>query len=112
MTREEFIKELNDREYSYELEGNKIVINYKWMVVFNSLETIPPGVVFKNQGAIAFNSLKTIPPGVEFDNKGLVIFRSLISGGGSFREWKGNIEGIDYKRLLNKMISIGLFDRK
>jgi len=34
---------------------------------------------------------------------------SLI--GGPFNEWEGNIEGINKKRLLNKMISLGLFKR-
>jgi len=35
--------------------------------------------------------------------------RDLI--GGWFNEWKGNIEGIDSKRLLNAMIKQGVFER-
>ena len=31
--------------------------------------------------------------------------------GGYFDDWKGNIEWVDEKRLLNKMISLGLFER-
>jgi hypothetical protein len=46
---------------------------------------------------------------VEFKNKWSVYLKSLI--GGRFYFWKGNIEGIDEKRLLNKMISLGLFER-
>jgi hypothetical protein len=34
---------------------------------------------------------------------------SLI--GGRFSDWRGNIEGIDSKRLLNKMIKQGVFER-
>jgi len=46
---------------------------------------------------------------VEFKNRGYVYLRSLIRGG--FQDWEGNIKGIDSKRLLNKMISLGLFER-
>jgi hypothetical protein len=46
---------------------------------------------------------------VEFRNEGWVQLESLI--GSNFNEWKGNIEGINKKRLLNKMISLGLFER-
>jgi hypothetical protein len=31
---------------------------------------------------------------------------------GSFMLWYGNIEGIRQGRLLNKMVSLGLFDKK
>jgi hypothetical protein len=31
--------------------------------------------------------------------------------GGWFEEWKGNIEGIDSKRLMNLMINKGVFQR-
>jgi hypothetical protein len=50
---------------------------------------------------------------VEFNNGGFVFLRSLIGGleYGFFDDWRGNIEGIDSNRLLNKMISLGLFDR-
>jgi hypothetical protein len=46
---------------------------------------------------------------VEFENRETVYLTSLT--GGRFYNWKGNIEGIDSKRLLNKMISLGLFER-
>jgi hypothetical protein len=44
-----------------------------------------------------------------FTNSGDVYLRSLIGGG--FDDWEGNIEGIDSKRLLNLMISKGIFER-
>jgi len=46
---------------------------------------------------------------VEFKNGGGVYLRALI--GGTIFQWKGNIEGIDSKRLLNKMISKEIFER-
>jgi hypothetical protein len=46
---------------------------------------------------------------VVFKNKGDVYLRALT--GGWFDDWKGNIKGIDSKRLLNSMISKGLFER-
>ena len=150
MTREEFIGVLEKKGYSYNLEGNKIVVtrnsgvylgSLKTLpsgvefenggdVYLGSLETLPPGVEFKNGGYVNLESLKTLPPGVEFKNgwyvdlrsletlpsgvefknEGPVDLRSLI--GGFFNKWDGNIDGVEPKRLLNKMISMGMFDRR
>ena len=132
MTREEFIEVLDEKGYSYEIEGDKIVVtegdevgrvmlrSLKTLplgvefknggdVDLRSLETIPLGVEFKNGGAVDLRSLETIPPVVEFKNKGPVYLESLV--GGRFSDWSGNIEGVDSNRLLNVMISKGLFDR-
>ena len=83
MTREEFIKELDKSNYSYRIEGNKIVVTNKMGVNLNSLTSLPSGVVFKNGEDVYL--------------------------GRWFKEWKGNIEGIDSKRLLNVMIKQGVF---
>ena len=78
-------------------------------VSLNSLTSLPPGVEFRNERYVSLNSLTSLPPGVEFKNRGDVYLRSLIRGG--FQDWEGNIKGIDSKRLLNFMISKGLFER-
>jgi len=149
MTREEFKKVLDRQRYSYKIKGDKIVITDDGIVWLNSLETLPPGVVFKNGegvwmksleilppgvefknggdvdlgsletlppdvkfnngGDVQMNSLETISPDVEFNNSGSVRLVSLV--GGWFKDWPGNIEGIDSKRLLNLMISKGIFER-
>jgi len=129
MTQEEFIKVLDKKRYSYEIEGDKIVVTYKETVYLNSLTSLPPGVEFKNEGDVELDSLTSlplgvgfsnegiifldaltsIPPGVVFKNKGFVYLRALT--GGWFGAWKGNIKGIDSKRLLNSMISKGVFER-
>jgi hypothetical protein len=149
MTREEFIKVLDDKGYSYEIEGNKIVVIGGY-VGLESLTSLPPGVVFRNRGDVYLDSLTSLPPGVVFENRGNVYLRSLTSLprgvvfrnggyvylesltslppgvefnngggvylesliGGYFNDWKGNIDGIDEKILLNKMISLGLFENK
>ena len=110
MTREEFIKELEGEGYSYEIEGNKIVVTHDASVWLNPLETLPSDVVFDNEADVYLRSLTSISSGVEFKNRGTVNLESLI--GGWFIFWEGNIEEIGSKRLLNKMISIGLFDRR
>ena len=154
MTREEFIKVLEEKGYSYEIIGDKIVVTHKGDVDLDSLETLPPevkfenkgyvdlrsltslpslpsGVEFKNEGGVSLNSLETLPPDVGFENGGDVGLNSLTSipsgvefrngsryieldslTGGWFSAWNGNIEGISSNRLLNKMISDGLFDRR
>ena len=127
MTREEFSKVLDKKSYSYEIEGDRIIVTCGKSVMLDSLISLPSGVEFKNRGHVSFsaltslssgvkfenggdvglNSLTSLPSGVEFENKGNVYLDSLI--GGWFNEWEGNIEGIDSKRLLNLMISKGVF---
>ena len=130
MTEEAFIEKLDNKGYPYEIEGDKVVVtSNNGYVDLNSLTSLSPGVEFKNGGDVELNSLASIPPDVVFRNRGYVNLRSLTSippgvkfrNGGNvylgsllgdwFVNWKGNIEGIGTNRLLNKMISIGLFDR-
>ena len=130
MTREEFIEVLDEKGYTYEIEGDKLVVTWGDMygsVNLGSLETLPPGVefkngatvwlqsletlpsdvVFRNGGNVRLHSLETLPPGVVFRNEGDVDLYSLI--GGWLGDWSGNIEEVDSNRLLNSMISKGLF---
>ena len=86
MTREEFIGVLEEEGYSYEIEGDKLVVT-GWYVFLDSLETLPPGVEFKNGRDVYLSSLV----------------------GGRIDEWSGNIKGLDSKRLLNVMIKQGVF---
>ena len=88
MTREEFIKILGEEGYySYKIEGDKIVVTFGGYVNLGSLTSIPPGVEFKNVVDVYLNSLT----------------------GDWFSNWKGNMEGIESNRLLNLMISKGMF---
>jgi hypothetical protein len=146
MTREAFIDILDEKRYSYRIEGNKIVVTHEFAVHLDSLTSLPsgvafknggyvwldsltslpPGTVFKNEESVSFNSLYSLPPGVVFENRGSVyLYRvTSLSPGVVFRngggvhlgwepiDWEGNIEGIDSKRLLNKMISLGLFEKR
>jgi hypothetical protein len=107
MTRDEFIKVLDGKEYSYELEGDKIIVTWGYTVDFPSIKSLPPFVEFRNGGHVWLDSLTSIPPGVEFRNEGTVKLEQLI--GEWFYYWKGNIKGINPKRLLNFLISKGVF---
>jgi hypothetical protein len=129
VTREEFIEILDKKGYSYEIQGDRIVVTHKGDVFLNALTSLPPGVVFENErlldlgslisispgvvfrngGYVGLNSLTSLSPGVEFRNKGSIILGFLSEGFLDF--WKGNIDGIDSKRLLNYMISKGIFER-
>ena len=80
MTREEFIEILDREGYSYEIEGDKIIVNRKGDTrELRSLTSLPPGVVFKNGGNVWLGSITSLPPGVEFENKGNVDLYSLTS---------------------------------
>jgi hypothetical protein len=129
MTREEFIAILDEKRYSYEIEGDRIIVTHNGHVDLRSLTSLHSGVEFKNGGGVDLRSLTSLPPGVEFKNGEDVVLPSLTSlpsgvvfknGGGVylgyligrwFKEWKGNIEGIDSKRLLNVMIKQRVFER-
>jgi hypothetical protein len=131
MTQEEFIKELDEKGYSYEIEGDFLVpSSVAGSVWLESLTSLPTGVKFKNKGHVYLFALKSLPSGVEFRNGGDVWLRYRLTSispgvvfknggdvrlsdliGGDFHDWKGNIDGIDNKMLLNLMISKGLFER-
>ena len=100
MKKEEFIEELKQNNYLYEIEGDKIIVTHDGYVYLNSLETLPPGVEFRNGGSVWLNSLKTIPSGVEFRNGGHVSLRSLktIHSGVKFRNG-GNVNLDSLKTL-------------
>ena len=109
MTQKAFIKILDEKGYSYEIEGDKVVVTHEGDVGLDALTSIPPGVEFKNGGYVDLESLTSLPPGVEFKNGEDVYLVYLV--GGWFGEWQGNIEGIAPERLLNLMISKGVFER-
>ena len=129
MTQKEFIKKLDLEGYSYEIEGDKIIVTYEGDVDLEKLKTLPPGVEFMNEGYVLLNDLTSLPPGVEFKNGGTVMLNALTSipPGVEFRNkedvrldaligewisgWEGNIRGVESKRLLNLMISKGIFKR-
>ena len=100
MTREEFIQILNDKGYSYEIEGDKIVVTHEGSVDLESLKTLPPGVEFNNEGHVYLDSLKTLPPGVEFNNGRDVYLQSLetLPPGVEFKN-KGDVDLRSLKTL-------------
>ena len=70
MTREAFIKALDKKRYSYEIEGDKIVVTHKGDVYLRFLTSLPLGVEFRNKGQADLRSLTSLPLGVEFRNSG------------------------------------------
>jgi hypothetical protein len=64
-------------------------------------------VAFENKGGVNLSGLETLPPGVEFKNDGDVGLKGIL--GRWLNRWEGNIEGVENKRLLNLMISKGVF---
>ena len=77
MKKEEFIEVLKRNNYLYEIQGDKIIVTHDGYVDLGFLETIPPGVEFRNRGSVDLSDLKTIPPGVEFRNGGDVWLSAL-----------------------------------
>lgn len=74
MTREEFIKVLEEEGYSYKIEGDKVVITHgkKGTGLDNHiyLDVLIPNVIFVNKGMVQLNNIASLPPGIEFKNGG------------------------------------------
>jgi hypothetical protein len=79
MTQKEFIEILKKEKYSYEIQGDKIIVTHKVTVYLSFLTSLPPGVEFKNKGAVSLYALTSLPPGVEFKNEWYVDLRGLTS---------------------------------
>lgn len=135
MTRDQFIEVLNLVGYSFETEGNKIIINHEGdvylqkidkipsdiefrngspaspaAVYLTSLKIVPPNVIFNNNyGNVYLDNVEKISPGVEFRNIGNLYLRSLFGGWVFWRESEAKIHDISLIRLLNLMIKKGLF---
>ena len=78
MTREEFIEVLDEKNYPYEIKGDKIVV-HGGNIYLGEFKSIPPGVVFNNRGNLFLHGLETLPSGVEFNNGGDVYLYELKS---------------------------------
>ena len=80
MTREEFIEILDEKGYSYEIEGDKLVVTWGRLGIdLTYIYSIPADVEFRNLHHVRLSSLDTLPSGIEFNNTGRVTLESLIS---------------------------------
>ena len=109
--RDIYLRSLASLPPDVEFKNTGYVASYqgfiKGDVYLESLTSLPPGVEFRNGGYVVLPSLTSLPSGVVFKNGEDVYLGYLI--GRWLKEWKGNIEGIDPKRLLNVMIKQGVF---
>jgi hypothetical protein len=88
-----------------------VVFTNSGFVRLDSIASLPSDVEFSNNSDVNLRSIASINSGVKFTNKGDVYLESLLGEVKQFKDWKGNIEGIDSKRLLNFMISKGVFEK-
>jgi hypothetical protein len=122
MTREGLIEMLDriadnrNLEPFYTIKDNKILITGNNGTVdfhktpgvnLNWIKNIPADVEFINDGPVRLDRVMEIDPSVRFNNNGWVLLKRLDIR--YFNKWSGNIEGIASNRLLNLMISKGLF---
>jgi hypothetical protein len=75
-----------------------------------NLTHVSPGVKFRNTYWVWLNSLRSIPPGVEFGPNTSPYLKKYSND--CISQWPINIGGISFNKLLNKMISLGLFDKE
>ncbi len=128
MTRERFIELLHSKRYAYKIEGDMIFVNSSPSGggIHLDYSSIPPGVVFINKESVFLDNLismpdnivfnngkdvhlrwcKNIPSSVKFNNGGKVLLKEKW-----FSNWSCNIEGINSTKLLNLMVSKGMFER-
>jgi hypothetical protein len=77
MTREEFISILEEKGYSYRIEGEILIVDHDGDVWLMGLTSLPPNVEFRNVGAVGLRDLKALHDNIEFRNDGNVWLRSL-----------------------------------
>jgi hypothetical protein len=74
MTREEFIRILDRKGYSYRIDGDNLIINQEGGVKIgnypNSNLSIPSNIVFQNMGNVDMRYVKEVKEGVIFNNNG------------------------------------------
>ena len=79
MTQKEFIEVLEEKGYSYEIEGDKIIVTYKDRVDLRDLTSLPPDVEFKCGWYVNLSDLTSLSSGVKFENGGDVYLYVLTS---------------------------------
>ena len=77
MTREEFIKVLGEKGYSYSSNMLSIIINNMDHVGLEALTELPEGIEFNNEGDVYLEGLTGLPEGIEFNNMGDVYLEGL-----------------------------------
>lgn len=128
MTKKEFTEVLDQGDYSYKEIGNRLIVT-DFSGVDLGVTEIPSGIEFENNGYVYLDSLKKLPPDIKFKNSGSVSLFSLESispgvvfenGRGIFLDhwgidtrihWGLGIQGIKRHKILNEMISYGIFDK-
>jgi len=127
MDQEDFKRVLTRRRIPYRVEGKRLIVG-RWRsdMDLSGVKTIPSETVFNNMGSINLPDIEEIPSGVElrtsfvhlnalkrihpsarFTDSTSVISPLLGTGDFPFRT-----PGISDFRVLNKMISLGLFWRR
>ena len=81
--------------------------------VWMDVDAIPQGVEFRNGGNVILASTRRIHSSVRILNEGEFVIRPFQSEGNLLGEgeFKFKAEGISNRRILRKMIEIGLFDK-
>jgi hypothetical protein len=84
--------------------------------VWLNVTEIPEGVEFRNGASVVLKSARKIHSSVRFLNRGGFLIPAFQRYGGQrvteFGEFKFAVGEISSRTILNKMISLGLFDRK
>jgi hypothetical protein len=70
---------LNNKHYSYHLEGNTFIIDHEGYVYLPFLTSLPNNVQFNNRGNVYLDSLTSLPNNVQFNNRGYVYLYYLTS---------------------------------
>lgn len=136
MEREVFKRILKEKNYPYSVEGGVLVVGRGKSGLCLDVRSIPPDVKFVNDGGTELNFIEKVPPGVEFRGSSIYLrnVRSISPSvrftnrystvlcpllGSRFHENGGilsppfpfAVDGIWNWRILNRMISLGIFDR-
>lgn len=111
----------DDVDFNYQVTEIPSGVEFRnlYQVRCTWVKTVNPNVIFRNKGKYGAGARVWLPhankiyPGVEFHNEDSCILNVLEQEKRAntipFSNWEGNIEGVDSNRLLNLMISKGIF---
>ena len=76
MEQEELIIILNQKQYSFKIVNDIIVVDQPGHVNLDDLDTLPENIKFVNSGYVSLTTLSELPKNIKFENNGEVYLKT------------------------------------
>ena len=104
MNKNKFLDFLDSEEISFSERGGRIIVDHSDIFDLD-INSIPPGIIFRNEGDVYLDLITNLPKDTEFENGGHVFIPEVvsISKGVKFRN-KGDVNMESLKEINNEII--------